>query len=352
MSVLRKDPLTHGWVIFAEERFQPPNVESVTVPAESMSPSCPFCEGNERMTPPEIIAVRPGGSRRDGPGWSVRAIPNQFAALNIEGKFDRRGEGLYDMMNGIGAHEVVIETPLHNARFSDYSVEEIDKILWVMRERATDLMKDPRFRYIQIFKNQGGGAGATIDHPHSQIVALPILPRWVREEISQSYEYYLLKERCLFCDIISQDSQSSRLVYENDHFVALAPFASKFPFETWVYPKEHSQSFHLIADNALPALADVLKTTLSAFRRAMSNPPYNLIIHSAPQNPEPSYHAPRAKVQDHYHWHIELIPRGTKLAGFEYGTGFYINSVLPEKAAEFLRQVIGEARGAEGAVGR
>lgn len=296
------------------------------------------------MTPPEITSVRASGSRRDESGWSVRVVPNQFAALNIEGKFERRGEGLYDMMNGIGAHEVVIETPQHDARLSESSPEKLQEILWVLRERASDLLKDPRFRYIQIFKNQGGGAGATISHSHSQIVALPILPRWVREEISQSFEYFLLKERCIFCDIIAQDTKSSRLVYENEHFVTLAPFAAKFPFETWIYPKEHSSYFHTTPDGHLPALADALKTTLLAFRRAVSNPPYNLIIHSAPQKPERSYHDPRAKVQDHYHWHVEIIPRATKVAGFEYGTGFYINSVLPENAAEYLRQVIEESR--------
>lgn len=346
MSVLRKDPLTHGWVIFAEERYQLPNPDTSIPPGPSTSPTCPFCEGNERMTPPEIISIRPPGSRRDGTGWSVRAIPNQFAVLNIEGKFDRRGEGLYDMMNGIGAHEVVIETPQHDGRISDYTPERIQEILWILRERSADLLKDSRFRYIQIFKNQGGSAGATISHPHSQIVALPILPRWVREELTQSYEYFLRKERCIFCDIIAQDHKSPRLVYENEHFVVLAPFASKFAFETWIYPKEHSSHFHLTPDLQLPALADALKTTLLAFRQAISNPPYNLIIHSAPQNPERSYHDGRAKVTEHYHWHIEVIPRATKVAGFEYGTGFYINSVLPEKAAEFLRQIIDEQRAA------
>lgn len=347
MSVLRKDPLTHAWVIFAEERYQPPAPESPQ-PAQETAPNCPFCEGNERMTPPEIMALRAPGSRRDGPGWSVRAIPNQFAVLKIEGKFDRRGEGLYDMMNGIGAHEVVIETPRHDARLSEFPPEKIQEILWVLRERAADLLRDQRFRYIQIFKNQGGGAGATIAHPHSQLVALPILPRWVREELTQSYEYFRLKERCLFCDIIAQDTRTPRLVYENDHFVSLAPFASKFPFETWIYPKEHSSSFHTTPDAHLPALADALKTTLLAFRQAISDPPYNLIIHSAPQNPERSYHDRRARVQDHYHWHIEIIPRATRVAGFEYGTGFYINSVFPESAAEFLRQVIEEGRAEKG----
>ena len=345
MSVLRKDPLTHGWVIFDEKRFQPPGDHATAVHFAVMR-DCPFCEGNEAMTPSEIHSVRPAGGHRDGPGWTVRTIPNQSAVLNIEGKFDRRGEGLYDVMNGIGAHEVVIETPHHDGQMPDYPEPHMTAYLTTLRERAADLLNDARFRYIQIFKNHGGSAGATMPHPHSQIVALPILPRWVREQLDHTYEYYLLKERCLICDIISQELASgARVVYENDHFTALTPFASKFPFETWIYPKEHAPYFHTTPDNMMPDLADCLTTTLKAFNRAISHPPYNLIFHSAPRNPERAYHSDtRAKVTDHFHWHIELIPRATKVAGFEYGTGFYINNVLPESAAEYLRQVISSGR--------
>lgn len=346
MSVLRKDPLSHGWVIFAEERYRPP-APNCFISTEVHSDRCPFCPGNERMTPAEIRAIRPPSSRANTPGWSVRTIPNQFAVLRIEGKFDRRGEGLYDMMNGIGAHEVVIETPEHNALLSGYSVEKLQEILWMLRERVQDLLKDTRFRYIQVFRNYGNVSGATVSHPHSQIVALPILPRSIGEEIDHAHEYWRLKERCIFCDIINQDSDSRRLVYENDGFVVLEPFASKFPFETWVYPKEHLWAFHLLPDSYLPLLADALKVTMGAIARALGDPAYNLIFHSAPLQLEKKYHNLRAQVQDYYHWHIEIIPRATGVAGFEYGTGFYINSVLPEDAAEYLRSVIAEMQGIE-----
>lgn len=292
------------------------------------------------MTPAEIQAVRSPGSHRDGPGWQVRCIPNKFAALHIEGRFDRRGEGLYDRMNGIGAHEVIIETPDPNARFHEYSIDHISDILRMYRDRSIDLSRDERFRYIQIFRNYGESAGATMAHPHSQVIALPILPRWVREEIHQALEYWKIKERCLFCDIVTQDEDGPRMVTSNSHFVALAPFASKFPFETWIYPREHAPYFHLIPDDQIASLAMILKSTLTALSQAINDPPYNLIIHSAPQKPEKVYHGSGNRVQDYYHWHIEIIPRATKVAGFEYGTGFYINPVLPENAAQYLRDII------------
>jgi UDPglucose--hexose-1-phosphate uridylyltransferase len=343
MSVIRKDPLSNSWVIFAEERYQHP---APVAPPVSFPPAeeCPFCPGHEHMTPPELVAVRPGGSEKDAPDWSVRAVPNQYAVLRIEGKLERRGDGLYDMMNGIGAHEIVIETPEHEASLPDYPVSRVQEILWVFRERAQDLVKDPRFRYIQIFRNYGETAGANISHPHSHIVALPILPRWVREEITQAYDHWGLKERCLFCDIVVQDLASKRLVYENESFVALEPFASKFPFETWIYPRVHSHTFADSSDTLLASLADVLRVTIGAFSRATSHAPFNIVFHSAPMNPERAIHHARAQIQSYYHWHIEIIPRATKVAGFEFGTGFYINSLLPEEAAETLRSEVAVLR--------
>jgi UDPglucose--hexose-1-phosphate uridylyltransferase len=247
------------------------------------------------------------------------------------------------MMNGVGAHEVIIESPDPNARFHEFSRDHIMQILRMYRDRVSDLTNDDRFRYIQVFRNYGEAAGANIPHPHSQVFALPILPRWVREEIQQGLEYWNLKERCIFCDITSQDENGPRMVTASDHFVALAPFASKFPFETWIYPREHAAYFHQTPDEKLEDLARILKRTLTALALAINDPPYNLIIHSAPQNPEKAYHTRGARVQDYYHWHIEIIPRATKVAGFEYGTGFYINSVMPEKGAEYLRSILHEA---------
>jgi UDPglucose--hexose-1-phosphate uridylyltransferase len=339
MSILRKDPLSHGWVIFAEERFEKP-LEFDRAHIDLGRESCPFCPGNEAMTPPEICAKRPDTTKPDSPGWNVRTVPNQFAVLRIEGKLDRRGEGLYDMMNGIGAHEVVIETPDHDTGFPGFAPEKIEEVLSMFRERVLDLQRDRRFRYIQVFRNFGEPAGANIAHPHSHVIALPIVPRLVREEIVHAFDYWGMKERCIFCDIVGQDRRGRRLVYENNEFVALEPFASRFPFETWIYPLQHSSEFHRISDEGLAQLADTLKVTLGALEQALSNPAYNLVLHSAPCQPEKQYHTRRAQVNDYYHWHIEIIPRVTKVAGFEYGTGFYINPVLPENAAQRLRDVV------------
>jgi UDPglucose--hexose-1-phosphate uridylyltransferase len=340
MSILRKDPVSSGWVIIAEERGQRPTSFDITK-VKKRAGFCPFCVGNEDSTPPEISAYREPGSRKDGPGWRVRTIPNKFAALGIEGNLNRRGVGMYDMMNGIGAHEVIIETPEHNANMALYSPQKMHEIITMYHERSADLMNDKRFKYIQIFRNYGHSAGASLDHPHTQVIALPITPRWVKEELSCAKEHYDLKERCLFCDIINQEIDSqSRLIFENDEFISFAPFASKFPFETWIIPKRHCSDFKMISDTEIEQLAIAMPKTLLAISRALSDPPYNLILHSAPQLP-PDRPGVETIVHD-YHWHIEIYPRISKMAGFEWGTGFYINTVLPEKAAEYLREALTE----------
>ncbi len=344
MSLLRKDPLSYAWVIFSEENYEHdagPGAGGFCTPQED----CPFCPGHEHRTPPEIQSLRAAGTVRDSAGWSVRTVPNQFAVLHIEGKLDKRGEGLYDMMNGIGAHEVVVESPDHDALFHDFPIEKITEILWMYRERHQDLSLDPRFRYIQVFRNYGELAGAQISHPHSQIIALPIIPRAAREQILHAYDYWRMKERCIFCDILAQDSPGPRLVYENEAFVVLEPFAAKLPFETWIYPREHLSTFWQMPESQLPALADALKVTTTALAGALGNLAYNLILHSAPLHPEKNYHNAQAKVPDYYHWHIELMPRTMNVAGFEFGTGGYINSVLPETSAGILKKQIAEARG-------
>lgn len=344
MSVLRKDPLSYGWVIFAEETYRRPTAPCPV--GDDVAPAdCPFCEGNEDRTPPEIRAIRPVESKPNSRGWQVRTIPNQFAVLRIEGNLERRGEGLYDMMNGVGAHEVIVETPDHYGRMSQFDTAKLREVLWMYRERVQDLLKDKRFRYIQVFRNYGARAGARLHHPHSQVIALPVLPRWVRDEIQHAFEYWGIKERCIFCDILEQDRKGKRLVYENDDFIVTEPFASRMPFETWIYPRVHQSEFHELADSALVSLADALRITLLTLEQALGDPHYNLIFHSAPCQPEKQYNTRRAQICDYYHWHIEIIPRVTELAGFEYGTGFYVNSVFPEKAAAQLRDHISKLIG-------
>ena len=239
MPELRKDPITGRWVIISTDRAKRPNDfirKSVPPPSHGV---CPFDYGNEHKTPPEILAYRSSGGR-DQPGWRVRVVPNKFPVLGIEGELSREGEGMYDKMNGIGAHEVIIETPDHAATLADMPERQIEEVLWAFRERVHDLKKDRRFRYIILFKNHGEAAGASLEHPHCQLIALPVIPKRVKEEVDAGKAFYDLKERCIFCDIIRQESAAGvRLVMETDRFTVLEPYAPRFPFETWILPKRH-----------------------------------------------------------------------------------------------------------------
>jgi len=330
MPQLRKDPVVGRWVIISTERGKRPNHN----PKKSDSPRpgpCPFCAGNEEVTPPEIAAYRPDGSKPNMPGWTLRVVPNKFPALMIEGELDRRGDGVYDLMNGLGAHEVIIETPKHESNIGSLSEKQFEDVLWAYRDRILDLKKDKRFRYILIFKNQGAEAGATLEHTHSQLIALPIVPSNVIEELKGAMEYYKYKERCIYCDILRQELEDrGRIVSENDHFLVICPFAPRFPFETWILPKKHSPFFEHASKQEYLDLSRSLRETLIRLNRALNDPPFNYIIHSNPLE-EPD--------NGHYHWHVEIMPKLTLVAGFEWGSGFYINPVTPEDAALSLREV-------------
>ena len=326
---MRKDPIIGRWVIIATERARRP---SYFKPSEEVkSPGfCPFCNGNEGKTPPEVFAFRNPSTAKDSPGWSVRVVPNKFPALEIEGDLNKRGEGVYDRMNGVGAHEVIIETPNHDASLADLAEWEIANVIRAFQARIWDLKKDNRFKYMLIFKNHGNAAGASLDHTHSQLIALPIVPKRVSEEINGSKAYYLYKERCVFCDIIQQETSSRiRVITENEHFLCIAPFTSRFPFESWILPKVHENYFEDINDPKIHALAGIMKDILSRIKSVLNDPPYNFLIHSSPFY---------EKDISFYHWHIEIIPKLTKVAGFEWGTGFYINPTPPEVACLFLKE--------------
>lgn len=336
MSVLRRDPLSNGWVIISPERGLRPS-DFGSVESTRKGGFCPFCPGHESKTPPELFAYRKAGSEPNSPDWWVRAIPNTFAVLQPEGEPERRGKGIYDLMNGVGAHEIVVETPDHNADFTTLEVKQVEEIVRMHLERMRALREDSRFRYIQIFKNHGSAAGATLEHAHSQIIALPITPRWVKEELQAAAQHYQRKERCLFCDILDQEiDDGERIVFENEHFVAYAPFASKFPFETWIQPREHSANFHTLREEQIRPFAECVRSTMSMLFRTLQDPPYNFLLHTAPiYYKKASYWK---TIEDDYHWHMEIIPRLTRVAGFEWGTGFYINPTPPEDAARFLRE--------------
>jgi UDPglucose--hexose-1-phosphate uridylyltransferase len=286
----------------------------------------------EHLTPPEVLSYRTPGTYANQPGWRVRGVPNKFPALRIEGDAGRRGDGLYDLMNGIGAHEVMIDSPDHDHGMADLAPAQIEEVLWAYRDRVLDLQRDERFRYVIIFKNHGADAGASLEHPHSQLIALPILPLSVQAELRGASDYYRLKERCIFCDIVFQESADrKRLVFENAGFIVACPFAARFPFELWIVPKTHGSHFEHATVSEYRDLAHAIRAALGALKTALQDPPFNYIIHSAPIG------EPRSK---HYHWHMEITPALTKVAGFEVGTGFYINPVPPESAAANLREVL------------
>jgi UDPglucose--hexose-1-phosphate uridylyltransferase len=328
MPELRKDPVVGRWVIISTERGRRPS-DFTTEPVRARGGNCVFCLGNESKTPHEILAGRAPDSPADTPGWSFRVVPNKFPALRIEGELEPSGEGLYDRMNGVGAHEVVIETPEHGATLATLPVDTVADVLLAYRDRVVDLKKDPRFEYILVFKNHGAAAGASLEHPHSQLIATPIIPIMVLEELKGAAEYYAIKERCVWCDIVRQERRAQRrLVTESHGFMAVAPFAPRFPFETWILPTVHRSAFEETGIDALRGLAEVLGDFLRRIDRVLQYPPYNFMLHTAPLREGPL---------DHFHWHLEIIPKLTNVAGYEWGSGFFINPVPPEDAAAALR---------------
>ncbi|HUO33559.1 MAG TPA: galactose-1-phosphate uridylyltransferase [Candidatus Acidoferrum sp.] len=329
MPELRKDPITGRWVIISTDRGKRPlDFVRETVEIKG-SPNCPFCPGAEGKTPPEVLAYGRNGTAKNTPGWSLRVVPNKFPALGIEGNLDREGEGLFDKMNGVGAHEVIIETPDHKLTLATLADKGVEEVLWAYRDRMLDLKNDKRFRYILLFKNHGEPAGASLEHTHSQLIALPIIPRRVVEEWDSCKHYYQDKERCIFCDMIHQEVETqARVVLETDYFIAIEPYAPRFPFETWILPRQHSSAFENMPTPYYGSLARVLRDCLGRIDAVLNFPSYNYVIHTSPVGQE---------INDHYHWHIEMMPKLTKVAGFEWGTGFYLNPTPPEEAARFLR---------------
>jgi UDPglucose--hexose-1-phosphate uridylyltransferase len=329
MTELRKDPIVGRWVIISTERAKRPQEFAREAP-ERRGGVCPLCPGSERMTPPEILAYRDGGSPNDA-NWTLRVVSNKFPALRIEGELGKAADGIYDRMNGIGAHEVVIETEKHDVDLFDLPENRFRDVLWAFRERLLDLKKDRRFKSVIVFKNHGAAAGASLTHSHSQLIALPVIPKRVLEEMTSCREYYRFRDRCVICDVIVQEmDQKVRIVEETGEFLAFAPYAPRFPFETWIVPKRHQCAYEMIDEEQAKGLAAVFRRTLRRLNIALENPPFNFIIHSAPF---------QEGAADFYHWHIEIMPKLTRVAGFEWGSGFYINPTPPEESAKFMREL-------------
>jgi UDPglucose--hexose-1-phosphate uridylyltransferase len=339
MPELRYDPLEHRWVIIATERAARPS-DLVDKSKYNHVKLCPFCEGQETSTPPEIWAYRDPKTAPNTPGWKVRVVSNKFPALKIEAEGKRIGVGYYDMIEGTGAHEVIIETPQHDLSLPDLPANHIKWVLLAYRERLRDLYKDPRFRYALVFKNHGKRAGASLAHPHSQLIATPIVPRNVFIKLDAARKHYESKERCLICDLIQQEiSTGSRIIAQQNGFVAIAPYASRFPFEIFIAPIEHNHTYGNISDDELEAFAPFMKDILSRLRKVLNDPPYNFVLNTSPNTEaEPKLSDQWTTLKYDYHWHLDIIPRVIRIAGFEWGSGFYINPSVPEEAAKFLRE--------------
>jgi UDPglucose--hexose-1-phosphate uridylyltransferase len=330
--MLRYDVTTNDWVIFAPERMRRPHdlkkAAPVVPPSEGL---CPFCPGNERLTGPEIYALR-GGTAPNTPGWSVRVIPNKFPALRIEEDHHRHEDGpLFRFMGSCGAHEVIIETPEHDSVLALQPVEHVEFVLRTLQLRFNDLIGDTRFQTTVLFKNHGEGAGASLRHPHWQLIATPVVPRTLRLKHAVATDYFDQTGDCLYCVLLQEElAARQRVVAENDHYAAIVPYAAHVPFETWILPKGHRSSFGREEPHRIRPLAELLKIVLAKLYVGLENPDFNLTVNTAPRGDED---------KRYFLWHMEILPRLTKPAGFELGSGMSINTVLPEEAARFLREV-------------
>ncbi|MFC1753126.1 galactose-1-phosphate uridylyltransferase [Thermoproteota archaeon] len=329
MSELRKDILRNRWVVVDTEHPKGP-MDFIKGIATFNEGPCPFCSGNEWMTPAEIDSIRPKGTPANSPGWNVRTVANKFPALKIEGGLDQVDMGIYEMLNGVGAHEVIIETPEHDNNIPDRKIDEIEMLLDMYCRRAVDLQKDKRFKYVLFFKNHGVLAGASLAHPHTQLIALPMIPKNVIDELANAKAYLKNSGRCAFCDIVKQERDDrDRILFESDSFIAFCPYVSRFPFEIHILPKTHQNNFFDITGTQRKDLATILKRSLYKLKNTLTDPSYNYIIHTAPLD---------SQDYSFCHWHLEIIPRLTKVAGFEWGSGFYVVPTPPEVAIQYLKE--------------
>lgn len=338
MPELRFDDTTADWVVFAPLRKLRPQSthESGITDSDgtvSKETNCPFCPGNEAMTPHEIDAIREN-DRQDGK-WRVRVIPNKFPALRIEENHRRTHVGeVFQMMGGCGAHEVVIESPAHDLFLAVQPIEQVDALLQILHRRYIDLLRDSRFQSIVIFKNHGEHAGTSLRHPHWQIIATPVVPRMLRLQYSEASRYFDRTGDSLYEVLLREELHAGkRVVARNDEFVAFLPFAGHLPFETWIMPRRPQPSFGLLLPEQINPLADLLRFVLLKLYVGLEDPDFNLTIETVARGDED---------QPGFRWHIRILPRLSTAAGFELGSGMAINTVLPEDAASFLRDGNGD----------
>ncbi len=328
MPELRQNLATKEWVVISTERAKRPEQfksDKVKKELPAYNETCPFCPGNENKTPYETFILK-----RDGE-WKVRVVPNKFAALSSSGHFERHIEGLVRWMSGVGIHEVIIESPLHNQTMATLSEDQVRDVLIAYKNRYLAASTDPRIKLITIFRNHGESAGTSLEHPHSQLIATPVVPSHIRSRIEEAMRYFDEHGECVFCRMLDEEQKAKeRIILDTACFVSFIPYASLSPFHTWILPKRHMSFFNEIKDTEIEDLARNLKMTLAKFYYGLDNPDYNFVIRSLPVG---------AGECEYYHWYLSIVPRLTKTAGFELGSGMFINVSLPEENAKFFREV-------------
>lgn len=329
MPEIRQNMATKEWVIIATERAKRPKdfitKKDFKEDVPELDENCPFCPGNEEKAPPETFRIS------DGDKWFTRVVPNKFAALTPEGERVRKYDGIYRYMSGVGVHEVIIESPVHNRFISVMNRKEVENIVRAYKNRYVEISKDERIEHIIIFKNHGPSAGTSLIHPHSQVIALPLIPQHIRHRIWEANRFFDDNGTCVFCHMAEQErKEKERIVYENEHFLTFCPYASFGPFHMWIVPNRHMSQFSDINEEEIKSLADSLKVVITKLNNGLNNPDYNLVVRSNTVD---------VKKSDSFHWYIAVVPRLSKTAGFELGSGMFINVSLPEENAEFLRSV-------------
>ncbi|MDO8885877.1 galactose-1-phosphate uridylyltransferase [Candidatus Oleimmundimicrobium sp.] len=347
MPELRREPITGRWVVIATKRAKRPEsfTQKQRKPVKLMA-NCPFCYGNEGMTPSEVLAFRPKGTKPNSSGWKVRVVPNKFPAFTMKSEseiktpivpteFEDKQTGrqkeleIYSHRPALGVHEVIVSSPDHVKSLALLTEQEVELVIEAYCSRLLDIKKDSRIKQVLIIVNHGEEAGTSIEHPHSQLFGMPIIPPVVAEEISCADRYFRKTGQCVFCNILAEElKMAERIITESEYFLSFSPYASRQPFETWIVPKKHLANFELISLAEKKDFASILKSTLGKIYKGLDDPPYNFYLHTSPFQMD---------AKKFYHWHIEILPKLSIQAGFEMGSGIMINVVSPEEAAKFLR---------------
>lgn len=327
MPEIRQNLITREWVIIATERAKRPeefSQKGKKIILPEFDPTCPFCPGNEHKTPAATFSLEEGGR------WKVRATPNKFPALSSVEEKTREISGIKRKMSGAGVHEVVIETPLHNTTTALLSEKDVQNIIITYQKRYEEIAKDKRCEMIIIFKNHGESAGTSLLHPHSQIIATPMVPLSIRERIETAINYFDDTGECIFCKVLGDELQDDkRIIIDSKHFTSFIPYAAFSPFHIWIFPKRHTSVFSDIRAEEISDLSIVLRNTLRKLYFALQDPDFNYVIRSSPID---------IKEADYFHWYLTIVPRVSKAAGFELGSGMFINTARPEESAKFLRE--------------